>query len=135
MPSETPPTPRRRPLVGLPLAWAAFILVSTLTPAADMPVTPRWEFLSFDTAAHAGVFLVFTMLATFSARRQRWSRWWQTQAFLMVLAVAVGLGALVEVLQHLLAMGRHGEWSDLFSDALGAAAGTACMWFTRRFWQ
>ncbi|WP_176906922.1 VanZ family protein [Hymenobacter lapidiphilus] len=127
--------PRRRPLVGLPLAWAAFILVSTLTPAADMPVTPHWELLSFDTAAHAGVFGVLTMLATFSARRQRWSRWWQTQAFRVVLTLAVGLGALVEMLQHLLAMGRHGEWSDLFSDALGAAAGTAFMWFTRRFWQ
>ncbi|NVO30219.1 VanZ family protein [Hymenobacter sp. P5342] len=135
MPSETPPMPRRRPLVGLPLAWAAFILVSTLTPAADMPVTPHWELLSFDTAAHAGVFGVLTMLATFSARRQRWSRWWQTQAFRVVLTLAVGLGALVEMLQHLLAMGRHGEWSDLFSDALGAAAGTAFMWFTRRFWQ
>ncbi|NVO83451.1 VanZ family protein [Hymenobacter terrestris] len=133
--SETPPTPRRRPLVGLPLAWAAFILVSTLTPAADMPLTPRWELLSFDTAAHAGVFGVLTVLAIFSARRQRRLGWLRTHAFRVALALAVVLGALVEVLQHLLAMGRHGEWSDLFSDALGAAAGTAFMWFTRRFWQ
>ncbi|RFP65394.1 hypothetical protein D0N36_08980 [Hymenobacter lapidiphilus] len=84
-------------------------MVSTLAPAADMPVTPRWEFLSFDTAAHAVVFGVFTVLATFSARRQRWLEWLRAQAFSLVLGLAVGLGALVEVLQHLLAMGRHGE--------------------------
>ncbi|SDX82449.1 VanZ like family protein [Hymenobacter psychrophilus] len=122
-------------MVGLPLAWAAFILVSTLTPAADMPVTPHWELLSFDTAAHASVFGVLTVLATFSAWRQRRSAWLRARAFGLVLGLAVGLGALVEVLQHLLALGRHGEWSDLLSDALGAAAGTAFMWFTRRYWQ
>ncbi|SES82213.1 VanZ like family protein [Hymenobacter actinosclerus] len=122
-------------MVGLPLAWAVFILVSTLTPAADMPDTPRWELLSFDTAAHGFVFAVFTVLATFSARRQPWSAGLRARAFSLVLALAVGLGALIEVLQHLLALGRHGEWSDLLSDALGALAGTAFMWFTRRFWQ
>ncbi len=121
--------------MGLPVAWAAFILVSTLTPAADMPVTPRWQLLSFDTAAHAFVFGVLTVLATFSARRQRWLAGLRWQAFSRVFGLAVGLGALVEVLQMLLALGRHGEWSDLLSDALGAAAGTAFMWFNRRFWQ
>ena len=121
--------------MGLPLAWAAFILVSTLTPAADMPITPHWELLSFDTAAHAFVFGVLTVLATFSARRQRWSAQLRARAFSLVLGLAVALGALIEVLQYLLALGRHGEWSDLLSDALGAAAGTAFMWFTRRYWQ
>lgn len=100
-----------------------------------MPVTPHWRLLSFDTAAHAFVFGVFAVLATFSAGRQRWSAGLRGRAFSLVFGLAVGLGALVEVLQHLLALGRHGEWSDLLSDALGAAAGTTFMWFTQRFWQ
>ncbi|WP_460502028.1 VanZ family protein, partial [Hymenobacter agri] len=57
----------------MPLLWAAVVLVLTLTPSDEMPRTPVWELLSFDTAAHAGVFFVLASLSWFSLRRQR--RW------------------------------------------------------------
>ena len=133
--SYAPPTPSRRAFVALPLAWAAFVLASTLTPAEEMPITPHWELLAFDTAAHAFVFLVLTVLATFSARRQRWFAGLRRRAFGAVAGLAIGLGAFIEVLQMLMDLGRHGEWSDLLSDSLGVAVGTALMWFTRRYWQ
>ena len=47
----------------LTLFWTVTILVLTLTPAADMPDTPTWELLSFDTAAHAAVFALLAALA------------------------------------------------------------------------
>ena len=75
MPAPAPPTPPRRAFVVLPLAWAAFILVSTLTPSGDMPVMPHWQLLSFDTAAHAFVFGVLAALLVFSARRQTGGRY------------------------------------------------------------
>jgi VanZ like family len=133
--ATAPPLPRRRALVVLPLAWAAFVLLSTLTPARAMPHTPHWELLSFDTAAHAFVFWVLAVLAVFSARRQRWFSWLRQHAFSTVLVLAVAMGAGIEWLQMVMDLGRNGEWSDMLSDSLGVAAGLLPMWLTRRRWQ
>ena len=103
------------------LLWAALVVVLTLTPAADMPRTPVWELLSFDTAAHAGVFAVLAGLGCLAARRQRrWPRL-ARYAAAAVLAGSILFGGLIEVLQQTMHLGRHGEWTDLLSDALGAA--------------
>ena len=127
-----PPRPRHTYAV-LPLLWAVVVLVLTLTPADEMPRTPAWELLSFDTAAHAGVFVVLAGLSWFSLRRQRrWPRL-ARHAGLVVLAGSVLFGALIEVLQMTMGLGRHGEWSDLISDSLGAAlaVGVATAWAAR----
>ncbi|RSK37190.1 VanZ family protein [Hymenobacter metallilatus] len=133
--ATAPPPPRRRAFVALPLAWAAFVLVSTLTPARSMPDTPHWELLSFDTAAHAFVFWVLAVLAVFSAGRQRWSAWLRARAFQCVLLGTVAMGAGIEFLQMGMDLGRHGEWSDMLSDSLGVVLGLLLMWATKRFWQ
>ena len=139
MPSPVPPklpfaAPARRPYAALPLLWAAIVLVLTLTPADEMPRTPVWELLSFDTAAHAGVFFVLAGLSWFSLRRQR--RWPRLahHAGAAAFAASLLLGALIEVLQMAMRLGRHGEWSDLLSDGLGAAlaVGLATWWAVRR---
>ena len=116
MPSLSP-----RFYVVLPLLWAALVAVLTLTPAADMPRTPVWELLSFDTAAHAGVFAVLAGLGWLSAQRQRRWPWLARHAAAVVLAGSILFGGLIEVLQQTMHLGRHGEWTDLLSDALGAA--------------
>ncbi len=128
------PLPAPRPYVALPLLWAAVVLVLTLTPSAEMPCTPVWELLSFDTAAHAGVFFVLAGLSWFSSRRQRrWPRL-ARQAGAVVLVGSLLFGALIEGLQMTMHLGRHGEWSDLLSDGLGAAlaVGLATVWAARR---
>ena len=81
------PAPRRA-YAALPLGWASLVLLLTLTPARNMPITPAWELLSFDTAAHAGVFAVLAGLSWFSISRQR--RWPRVarHAGLVALAVA-----------------------------------------------
>ncbi len=120
MPGSSYPAAPRRPYAALPVLWAAVVLLLTLTPATDMPPTPAWQLLSFDTAAHAGVFAVLAALSWFSLRRQR--RWpvLAQQAGAVVLAGCVAFGALIEVLQYAMHQGRHAEWSDLLSDSLGA---------------
>ncbi|GAB3636540.1 hypothetical protein GCM10027422_21300 [Hymenobacter arcticus] len=104
----------------LTLLWVAIMLVLMLTPAQEMPHTPEWKFLSFDTAAHAGVFAVLAGLAWLWARRQagRGGR-----AAWLVLAGCVVFGTLIEVLQYAMHAGRHAEWTDLLGDSLGAALG------------
>ena len=133
LPHGKPERPARRPYAALPLGWAAVVLVLTLTPSDKMPVTPVWELLSFDTAAHAGVFFVLTGLCRFSLRRQR--RWSSLacHAGPAALASSIVFGGLIEVLQYTMALGRHGEWTDLLSDAIGAAlaVGAATVWAAR----
>ena len=113
--------PARRSCAALPLLWAAVVLGLTLTPSDEMPRTPVWELLSFDTAAHAGVFFVLAGLSWFSLSRQRRSPRLARHAGAAVLASSLLFGALIEVLQMAMNLGRHGEWSDLLSDGLGAA--------------
>lgn len=133
--ATAPPTPRRRPLVGLPLAWTAVVLVLTLTPAQDMPKLPPWKLISFDTAAHAFVFVVLAVLTIFSVRRQRAWPPLQRWGYLVVLLGCVALGLLIEVLQMTMNLGRHGEWSDGISDALGVVVGLLLGYATRRWWE
>ncbi|MBD2724702.1 VanZ family protein [Hymenobacter armeniacus] len=127
------PVSSPRAYAALPLSWAAVVLALTLTPADEMPRTPVWELLSFDTAAHAGVFFVLAGLSWFSLRRQRrWPRL-ARHAGAAVLAASFLFGALIEVLQLTMRLGRHGEWTDLLSDGLGAAlaVGAATAWAGR----
>lgn len=110
-----------KPYAALPLLWAAVVLLLTLTPAIDMPHTPAWQLLSFDTAAHSGVFAVLAVLNWFSLRRQ--SRWpvLKPQAGAVVLLLCFLFGGLIELLQYAMNVGRHAEWTDLLGDTLGAA--------------
>ena len=131
--SQLPLAPAPRPYAALPLLWAVVVLALTLTPSAEMPRTPVWELLSFDTAAHAGVFFVLAGLSWFSLRRQhRWHRL-AARAGAVALGSSLLFGALIEVLQTTMHLGRHGEVSDLLSDGLGAAlaVGLATGWAAR----
>lgn len=123
----------RRTYGALPLGWAAVVLLLTLMPAKEMPRTPVWALLSFDTAAHAGVFVVLAGLSWFSLRRQR--RWPRLVRYagLVVLLGSILFGGLIEVLQQTMRLGRHGDWTDLLSDAIGAAlaVGLVTWWAAR----
>ena len=127
--------PDRRAYAALPLLWTAVVLVLTLTPAIDMPRTPAWKLLSFDTAAHAGVFGVLAALSGFSLRRQRrWPRL-ARHSGLVALLGSTALGGLIEVLQYAMHLGRHAEWTDWLSDTLGAALAVGLLFLVRRVWQ
>lgn len=103
---------------ALTLGWAVVIAFLTLLPSDRLPPTPHWRLLSFDTAAHAGVFLALALPLRLWWQRTGWPR-----PLLGTFAVALAYGALIEWLQMTMALGRHGEWSDLISDGIGAAVG------------
>ncbi|WP_400193339.1 VanZ family protein [Hymenobacter sp. B81] len=126
--------PRRPAWPVLPLAWTLIIAWLTLTPIDGLPPMPHWELLSFDTAAHAGVFLVLAVLAVFSARRQQRFPRLRRRAFWWVLVAGTLYGALIELLQTHMALGRMGEWSDVISDTLGTVVGLLLMRLTQRYW-
>ncbi|MBC8083672.1 MAG: VanZ family protein, partial [Hymenobacter sp.] len=118
----------------LPLAWAALVLALTLAPAQDMPELPPWELISFDTVAHAFVFVLLAALTVFSVRRQQVRPWLRRWAYPVVLVGCIAFGLLIEALQMTMNLGRHGEWSDALSDSLGIGAGLLLSYATRRWW-
>ncbi|MGI4736981.1 MAG: VanZ family protein [Janthinobacterium lividum] len=129
------PRATRKFYAVLPVLWAIVMLVLTLTPAQEMPRTPEWKFLSFDTAAHAGVFAVLAVLSWVALRQQRrWSALAQ-RAGLVVLLGCVLFGGLIEILQYVMHVGRHAEWSDLVGDSAGAALALLLVSGSWRWWQ
>jgi aminopeptidase YwaD len=120
-----------RPYAALPIIWALVILALTLLPAADMPVTPKWELLAFDTAAHAGVFGLLALLSWVSLRRQRrWPRLARHPGWPLLLGCFL-FGGLIEVLQTSMHMGRQGDVKDLIGDTIGAALALGLAWLVR----
>jgi len=103
---------------GLTAGWALVVALLTLLPADRLPPVPPWRLISFDTAAHAGVFLTLAL-----PLRQWWRVSGARHSFLGSAMTATLYGGLIEWLQTCLHWGRHGEWSDLLSDGLGALAG------------
>lgn len=132
MPTTTSTAPRA--YAGIPLLWTLVILWLTLTPAREMPRTPEWELLSFDTAAHAFVFAVLAFTAYISASRQQRFPALRQYAPVLVAAWCTLFGALIEVLQVAMQQGRHGEWSDLLSDTIGTLAGLGAARLIRQWW-
>lgn len=130
----TSPAPRRAYAI-LPIAWTLIMLWLTLTPSKNLPETPEWKFLSFDTAAHAGVFAVLAALSWFSLSRQR--RWpaLARHAGLVVLVGCVLFGAFIEAAQYAMQLGRHAEWTDLIGDSVGAALALLLVRGGWRWWQ
>lgn len=133
MSSSAPPASPRRAYVALPGAWAALVLVLTLLPPEDMPGTPSWELMSFDTAAHAFVFGVLSALSMFSLRRQERFPALNAAALPVVIIGSTLFGGLIEVLQSSMNLGRQGEWTDLLSDGIGAVLGGIFAHFASRW--
>ena len=110
--------PPRKPLetfvrLSAPVLWALIILWLSLTPSPPhLPGKMGW-----DKLLHAGSYGLLTLLIaqfllylSLNLRRAGWQ----------AVSIAVCYGALLEVLQLLLQMGRTAEWWDLIANAVGA---------------
>ena len=102
--------------------WALAVLVLTLMPASDVPRIGWAERLAVDKLVHAFLFGVqVILLALAFSGRPAWRR--RAHPYLLALLAAVAFGALVEILQELMGLGRHADVLDLLADAAGAVAG------------
>lgn len=115
------------------LLWAAVVLFLTLLPSDKLPETPEWELLSFDTLAHAGVFGLLTLLVARSFYFEYEKPQFLKFAILVSVVLCTFLGGLIELLQTVMKVGRHGEATDLLSDFIGAMlAAFFCYFLFRR---
>ena len=108
-----------RPLrLTLYAAASAVLLWLCLAPTQTLPSANMG-----DKIEHTIAWLVLTSLGLgLSHQRPR-----------AIAAYALGLGALIEVLQATLGFGRQGDWRDLLADAIGVALALAGYALIRRF--
>lgn len=101
------------------LAWALFILLLTLMPAQ---VVPGGGFLGryhLDKVVHAVLFGVLLVLLARALGRVPGKAQGSARPLRIAALVAIGYGALTELLQELTGAGRRGDVWDLVADATG----------------
>lgn len=100
-----------RPLrLALYAAAVGVLLWLTLSPADELPKVTLW-----DKAEHALAWFVLTATGLVLApRRPR-----------AIVAFALALGVLVEVLQGTMELGRDADWRDVVADSVGVAVAFA----------
>ncbi len=104
--------------------WAAVILLTTLLPSSSMPPSLSiWDFLSFDTVAHAFMFAILTFLMIVGMSKQYTYTKLRHTAIRFSLITSALFGILIELVQHLAGAGRQGDIFDVISDTIGCFAG------------
>jgi VanZ family protein len=95
----------------------AVLLYLCLAPGKDLPAVSLW-----DKAEHASAWFVLTAigLAFWPWRPGR------------IAGFALVLGAVVEVLQAVMPLGRDGDWRDWVADAIGVTAALVIWLVARR---
>jgi len=101
----------------LVLLYLGLVTLLSLLPTSDLPNIPFIN--GQDKVVHAVMYFGLSFLAAWSLDARR-HRWYSTP--LMLLGVFLW-GALMEILQLWMAMGRGFEWYDMLADLAGALAG------------
>ncbi len=117
------------PLRYLP-SFIAIALLAWLTLSPDPMPSNKWTFwVGADKMAHALMFGGMTVVVLSDAFRRR-----RLNFFLLVLIICAGMGsgALIEILQRGMGLGRQAERADFYADAIGVAAASGA-WILGRF--
>lgn len=101
-----------------PALWAVLIAVLTLMPVSGAPRFAWLQDLPVDKLVHLVLFGVQAALLALLMARQG-----VAAPLLWAFVASTGYGALIEVLQQTMGLGRTAEWGDLLADALGALVG------------
>lgn len=115
------------------LSWAAIILILTLLPPQALPKVPDWSLISISSLAHLFFFMTWALLLLLGFFRsnsntgnRKYSRIWFT------FILAVSYGALIEVLQGLMRLGRQPDVADIFFNTVGALLGIASFYLIKK---
>ena len=112
------------------LLWAAFILIICGVPGQNLPRLDLWQWLKPDKLVHVLVFGILSFLFIRAFVRKAAANVFKTHP--KVWAVLIGLiyGAVIELLQEHVFIGRTGDLKDVVANAMGSFAGS--WWFAYR---
>ncbi|WP_051359866.1 VanZ family protein [Adhaeribacter aquaticus] len=109
------------------------MLFLTLLPTDKLPTTPEWQLISFYTASHAAVFFLLAILMLRGFTKQKDFAFLNQHSVWLTFVVSVLFGAMIELLQSTMGLGRQGDIMDVISNSLGTIAGISLFFPIRRF--
>jgi len=102
------------------VSWALFILLMCSINISDVSTSPLF-FPGFDKLVHCGFFFVLVIFGCSGAIRQQFTPQVSYKLVIIIFALSIMYGGLIELLQVAVFTWRSGEWDDLFADAVGAS--------------
>jgi len=105
------------------LLWALFILLLCGIPGKDLPDLSFLESLSFDKLFHLILFFILVFLSIRGFKKQISFFLLEKHAKLIALSLATFYGALTEILQGTIFIGRNASIYDFFADFTGSLIG------------
>ena len=115
----------------LTLLWALFILIICNANLGKVGHSPLF-FAGFDKITHCGLFFVFVIFYASELIRKHKTDVLSYKYMLLVFAMAVLFGGLIEILQLTIFTWRSGEWNDFFADMIGISMGIFSVWKLNR---
>ncbi|MDQ4141359.1 MAG: VanZ family protein [Bacteroidota bacterium] len=115
------------------LGWGTIILILTLLPPQALPKVPNWNIISVNSLAHLFVFLVWAFLLLDGFARSSPTPQLRKNRIVLTLLLAVSYGALIELLQGLMRLGRQPDIVDIFYNTAGALLGIMLFYLVRRY--
>lgn len=99
------------------LIWGCILSYFTLLPADSIPE----QLKGFnDKILHILIYCGSALLLTLGFTKFRWSAKLRLVHQGLILAICISYGGAIELVQHWLVPGRHGEWGDFWANSLGA---------------
>jgi hypothetical protein len=106
----------------IPAVWSLIIAVLCGLPGNTFPNMSLWALLQFDSFAHAAVFTIFVFLWSIAFYKQRnFPALYRVGSWLAVV-IGIAYGALIEIMQYAIFVGRDAEWGDMLADSIGCVA-------------
>jgi VanZ family protein len=107
------------------ILWALIIMLLTGLPGNYFPeIISFWEWISPDKVVHLFVFGVLSFLILYENKVQ-YFKGKHRSLLLICLLTGIAYGALTEVLQFYVFVGRHGNFYDFYANVAGVFSGMA----------
>ncbi|WP_439880396.1 VanZ family protein [Pontibacter sp. MBLB2868] len=98
-------------------------MLTTLLPSTSMPSLSIWELFSFDSFAHAFLFMGLTFLMIIGLTKQFTYLKLRHYAIRSSLLISTLFGIFIELMQHFFIYGRQGDIIDVLADTIGCLIG------------
>lgn len=114
------------------ITWGAFILITCSLPSDELNRVKLINIPHIDKLVHLVLYFIFTLLLVSENNVKKYANGVTVNAIIIAAGVALGFGAMVELLQYYVFTSRSAEIWDMIANTIGfIAAAFAYQWVNR----
>lgn len=114
------------------ITWGAFILITCSLPGDELNRVKLINIPHMDKLVHLVLYLIFSLLLISENNAKKYANGVTVNAIITAAGIALGYGAMVELLQYYIFTSRSAELWDMIANTLGfIAAAFAYQWVNR----